>query len=155
MTDDHRPDSRPEARIDDRTRRFVAKFMDAIPHQQALGIGYHAHGPDWAELELAYSPDLVAYPDTGVIASGAIYALMDSTAGFAVMVALNETAPIATLDLRLDYLHPATPQVPVIGRATCYKLTRRIAFVRGFAHQGDPDHPVANMVATFMLMAGQ
>lgn len=144
-----------EPGLDDRQKRFVQRFMDAIPHQEMLGISFHASGPDWAELELAYSPDLVAYPDTGVIASGAIYALMDSTAGFAVMVALGETAPIATLDLRLDYLHPAVPHSPVVGRATCYKLTRRIAFVRGVAHQGDPAHPVANMVATFMLMAGQ
>jgi acyl-coenzyme A thioesterase PaaI-like protein len=148
-------ESTPAAGIDERTRRVVQRFMDAIPHQRDLGISYHAHGADWAELELAYAPDLVAYPDSGVIASAAIYSLMDSTAGFSVMVALKETAPIATLDLRLDYLHAATPHQPVIGRATCYKLTRRIAFVRGVAHQGDPANPVANMVATFMLLGGQ
>jgi acyl-coenzyme A thioesterase PaaI-like protein len=38
----------------------------------------------------------------------------------------------------------------IVGRAICYRMTASVAFVRGFAHQGDPDRPVANMVGTFM-----
>lgn len=135
----------------ERVRRFADQFMSAVPHLAALGIRYRDHGDRWAELELPYAPQLVAYPETGVIASGAIFSLMDSASGFSVFVALGRMTPHATLDLRCDYLRPATPGETVIGRAECFKITRQVAFVRGMAHQGDPSRPVAHVAGTFMF----
>lgn len=134
-----------------RIRRFVDKFMSAVPHLNALGIGFADSGPDWAELLMPYAPQLVAYPDSGVIASGAIFSLMDSAAGFAVLMKRGRMDPHATLDLRCDYLRPAEPGKTVIGRVECYKITRRVAFVRGVAHDGEPDHPIAHVAGTFMF----
>lgn len=142
-------DEAPDA--DARMRRFVDRFMAAVPHLEALGIRFVGSGPDWAELSMAYAPQLVAYPETGVIASGAIFSLMDSAAGFAVLVKLGRLEPHATLDLRCDYLRPATPGETVIGRAECTRLTRSVAFVRGIAHDGDPARPIAHVAGTFML----
>ena len=142
-----KPDLEAEARL----KRYVDRFMSAVPHLQALGIGFRAMGPDWAELEMPYAPQLVAYPETGVIASGAIFSLMDSAAGFSVIVKHGKFEPHATLDLRCDYLRPAEPGKTVIGRAECYKITRRVAFVRGIAHDGDPGHPIAHVAGTFMF----
>lgn len=136
---------------DERMRRYAERFMAEVPHLKALGIGFVARGPDWVELSMPYAPQLVAYPETGVIASGAIFSLMDSAAGFSVLVAHGKFEPHATLDLRCDYLRPAEPGKTVIGRAQCYKLTRRVAFVRGIAHDGDPDHPIAHVAGTFMF----
>ncbi|MGL6044435.1 MAG: PaaI family thioesterase, partial [Sandaracinobacteroides sp.] len=135
---------------DARMRRFIDRFMSAVPHLQALGIGYVASGPDWAKLQMPYAPQLVAYPETGVIASGAIFSLMDSAAGMSVLVAIGQMEPHATLDLRCDYLRPAEPGKTVFGRAECYKVTKRVAFVRGLAHDGDPGHPIAHVAGTFM-----
>lgn len=131
-----------------RQARMIQGFLDAIPHMKALGLAYHAHGDDWAELSMPYAPQLIV--DDGVIASGAIFSLMDSAAGFAVFTRLRSMASHATLDLRLDYLRGPEPGVMIVGRAICYRMTANVAFVRGFAHQGDPDRPVANMVGTFM-----
>ena len=142
-----KPDLEAEARL----KRYVDRFMSAVPHLQALGIGFRAMGPDWAELEMPYAPQLVAYPETGVIASGAVFSLMDSAAGFSVIVKHGKFEPHATLDLRCDYLRPAEPGKTVIGRAECYKITRRVAFVRGIAHDGDPGHPIAHVAGTFMF----
>ncbi|MBS3961503.1 MAG: PaaI family thioesterase [Sandarakinorhabdus sp.] len=134
-----------------RMHRLVDRFMSAVPHLQALGIGYVQNGANWAELRMPYAPQLVAYPETGVIASGAVFSLMDSAAGFSVFVTMGRFEPHATLDLRCDYLRPARPGKAVIGRAECYKMTRRVAFVRGIAHDGDPGHPIAHVAGTFML----
>ena len=142
-----KPDLEAEARL----KRYADRFMSAVPHLQALGIGFRAMGPDWAELEMPYAPQLVAYPETGVIASGAVFSLMDSAAGFSVIVKHGKFEPHATLDLRCDYLRPAEPGKTVIGRAECYKITRRVAFVRGIAHDGDPGHPIAHVAGTFMF----
>ena len=130
---------------------LVGRMLGNVPHFKALGISFRGIEAGWVELEMAYSAALVAYPDSGVIANGAIFALMDSTAGMAVVTGLNQPAPVATIDLRLDYLHPPAPFQPLIGRAHCYKYTRRVAFVRGLAYQDSIDHPVANMVGTFVL----
>ena len=139
---------------DDRVRRFIDSFMLAIPHLKTLGITYHAHGRGWSELALPYADYLVAYPDAGVIASGAIFSLMDSAGGFSVMTAADRLQPLATLDLRLDYLRAATPGRTVIGRSEVHKMTRSVVFVRGVAHDGEPERPIAHMTGTFMFTAG-
>jgi uncharacterized protein (TIGR00369 family) len=140
--------------MDPKTQRYVQRFMQNVPHLAMLGIAFRDAGADWAELVLPYAPHLVAYPETGVIASGAIVSLMDSAAGMSVFIRLGRWEPHATLDLRCDYLRPATPGREVIGRATCYAMTRTVAFVRGTAHDGDPERPVAHVAGTFMLTSG-
>lgn len=136
---------------EDKMTRYIARFMGGVPHLKQLGIVYRAHGDDWAEMELPYAPHLIAYPDSGVIASGAIFSLMDSVCGFSVTAAQRKWEPIATLDLRVDYLRPATPGESIIGWAQCAKATRRVAFVRGLAHNGDRDRAVAQVTGTFMF----
>lgn len=135
----------------DQRKRTVDRFMRGVPHLEALGIRYGDSGADWAELVMPFAPQLVAYPESGVIASGAIFTLMDSAAGLAVVVRHGALQPFGTLDLRCDYLRPAEPGRTVTGRGECYKLTRSVAFVRGIAHDGDPARPIAHVAGTFMF----
>jgi len=121
-------------------------------HGGRLGIAYHDHGADWVELALPFSPDQVGDPARGVLASGPIVTLMDMATSLAVWQRRGRFLPPATLDLRVDYLRAATPGRTVIGRGTCTRLARRVAFVRGEAHDGDPADPVAHVAGTFMLM---
>jgi uncharacterized protein (TIGR00369 family) len=130
--------------------RFI-NAMSRSGHNGMLGIGYHAHGLDWTELALPYRPDLIGDPATAVLASGPIITLMDMATSIATWLKSGEFRPQATLDLRIDYLRPAEPGKTVIGRGECYKLTRRIAFVRGEAHDGDPAHPIAHVAGTYMF----
>lgn len=134
--------------------KVASQFISSVPHVRTLGIAFAGCGSDWVELCMPYSDDLVAYPESGVIASGAIFSLMDSVAGLSVFHARGTYESHATLDLRCDYLRPAEPGKDVIGRATCYKMTRRVAFVRGVAHDGDLDHPIAHVAGTFMFTGG-
>jgi uncharacterized protein (TIGR00369 family) len=100
---------------------------------------------------LPYRADLVGNPDTGVLHGGVITALLDACSGAAVFAALPRLVPIATLDLRIDYLRPAQAGCAVQAHATCYKLTRNVAFTRAVAYHEDPDDPIAASVGTFML----
>jgi uncharacterized protein (TIGR00369 family) len=132
-----------------------ARFMDYASregsgHGAALGIVYHDHGEDWTELALPWREELIGMPDGQILASGPIISLMDMATSLAVWTKLGTFRPQATLDLRVDYLRPSAPGRTVIGRGTCYRVTRSIAFVRGIAHDGDPDDPVANVTGTFM-----
>ena len=115
-------------------------------------MAYRAHGPDWCELQLPYRDDLIGDPSTGVLASGPILTLMDMATSMGVWLKREYFGPQATMDLRIDYLRGATPGRTVTGRGECYRLTRSIAFVRGQAHDGDPDDPIAHVAGTFMLL---
>jgi len=123
-------------------------------HGGLLGIGYVAHGADWCELSLPYSEALIGDPVSGVLASGPILALMDMATSCGVWLRHGSFHVHATLDLRIDYLRPATPGKTVIGRGECYRITRQIAFVRGMAHDGDAGDPIAHVAGTFMSMEG-
>ena len=132
---------------------FLASARDG--HMMALGIHYVAHGADWCELALGYDRRLVSDATSGILASGPIVSLIDMATTLAVWAKRGGFHPHATLDLRLDYLRPARPGEPVTGRAECYRITRRVAFVRGIAHDGDPADPIAHAAGTYMLLDTQ
>ena len=130
--------------------RFTAQGFGG--HGGALGLRYHAHGVDWAELALPYDARLIGDPERGVIASGPIVTMMDMATSLAVWMKRDRFAPQATLDLRVDYLRPAVPGRTVIGRGECLRVTRSIAFVRGVAYDEGPGDPLAQVAGTFMLL---
>jgi uncharacterized protein (TIGR00369 family) len=119
-------------------------------HIVALGLHYVGHGEDWVEMALDYDRRLIADLSSGILASGPIVSAFDTCFGAVVMLRQG-LLPEATLDLRIDYLRPARAGHKVTVRCECYRLTRRIAFVRGSAHDGDPEQPIAMAAGTFML----
>jgi uncharacterized protein (TIGR00369 family) len=127
------------------------KLARRVGHGRALGLAYRSHGEDWVELALPWREELVAIPEEGIMATGAIVSLLDTCSGTAVWRRLGGFSPIVTLDLRIDYLRPALRGEDVIARCECYKLTRHIGFVRGVAHGDDPARPIAYSTATFKL----
>lgn len=131
--------------------KMTRAFARGVPHNLALGLRVIDIAPTGASFELPYDARLVGNPETGTLHGGAITALLDACSGAAVFAALPSLVPIATLDLRIDYLKPAEPGKPVFGKATCYKMTRNVAFTRGVAYQDDPENVVAHSVGTFML----
>lgn len=121
------------------------------PHMRELGIRFLKADHGVAVGVVPYRAELVGDPATGVLHGGVVTTLLDSTAGAAVMSALSSLSPVATLDLRIDYLRPSTPNTPLHARAECYKIAHDVAFARGIAYNADPQDPVASMAATFML----
>lgn len=127
-------------------------MIQFAPHNLALGMKFVSFEGGRATVSLPYDEKLVGNPLTGVLAGGAITALMDTTCGSAVFIALREPMRIATLDLRIDYLRPATPELSVHARAECFKVTREVAFVRCQAyHPEDEKDLVAVANGTFIL----
>lgn len=141
------PDPEERARL----REIGDRFMRAVPHNNALGLELRSAYDGRAELFLPYDARLVGNPETGVLHGGAISTLIDASCGAAVFQALTRPMPVATLDLRIDYLKPATPGRGVVARAHCYKVTRHVAFVRAVAFHDDESDPIATSAATFAV----
>ncbi|WP_435310394.1 PaaI family thioesterase [Primorskyibacter sedentarius] len=135
--------------------RVARDFIQAIPHARALGMQLEEIGDGSAEILMPYDPRFVGDPQTGVIHGGAVSALMDTCCGAAVMSHPDLPSVTATIDLRIDYMRPATPGQTIRTRATCYHLTRSVAFVRAVAMDEDADNPVATATGAFTVEATQ
>jgi uncharacterized protein (TIGR00369 family) len=145
-------DNEHKAQIEQNARRNALRGLtEGIPHNKALGIEALELAKGTSLFVLRYDAKLVGNPDTGTLHGGAITALLDGASGAAVFAALNEWQPIATLDLRIDYLRAADAGRDVSCRAHCYKVTKNVAFTRAVAYVDDEADPIATSAGTFML----
>jgi uncharacterized protein (TIGR00369 family) len=128
-------------------------IIDNTPYMKAIGAYYAGASEDGITMAMPWREDLVGDPETRVIASGVVTALLDNCCGMAVWDRINAFKPVATLDLRIDYMRPALPGHELKVTAKCYKLTRSIGFVRAFAYETSADDPVAAAQGAFIVTA--
>ena len=129
----------------------VAEVIESLPHNVKLGIRTVEISRGRCVTHIEYRPELVGDPTRAVLHGGVVTTLIDTTAGGAVYSCLGEATPIATLDMRIDYLKPAAPDRRLYACAEVCRLTRRVAFVRAFAYQDDASNQVATCNAAFMI----
>jgi uncharacterized protein (TIGR00369 family) len=135
----------------DRKTTAAQQFIQILPHSVALGMELTEIGDGIAVIRMPYDTQLIGDPETGVIHGGAVSALMDTCGGAAVMCHSQGGMGTATLDLRIDYMRPATPGQTITARAECYHMTRSVAFVRATATDDDTDRPVASATGAFTV----
>ncbi len=137
--------------MDETKAKFARQFIEAIPHAAAMSMRLDHIGDGVAEISMPYDARLVGDPQTGVIHGGAVSSLMDTCGGAAVISHPDAPSGTATLDLRIDYMRPASPGQRIIARAECYHVTRTVAFVRATATDEDRERPVASAAGAFMV----
>ncbi len=118
-------------------------------------IGFTLFGFNGLEVctGLAWDKSLIGNNQNQSVHGGVITTLMDQTFGAAIFRKMNTGKAVATVELRIDYMRPATPNLDIFCRAHCYRMTRRIAFIRGEVFQDDPDKPIAYGTGSFMINA--
>lgn len=137
--------------MDPSQKTFARQFIEALPHAHALGLDLEEIGAGRAVIAMPYDDRLIGDPATGVIAGGAVSALMDTASGAAVMCHPSGPVSTATLDLRIDYMRPATPGQTIRALAECHHVTRSVAFVRVTATDDDVARPVAMGTGVFTV----
>ena len=133
---------------------IARQFIEALPHSRALGMRLEAISEGSATIAMPYDSRLIGDPATGVIHGGAVSALMDTACGASVMSHPQAGFSTATLDLRIDYMRPASPGQTIRTRAECHHVTRTVAFIRAVATDDDPTRPVATATGAFTVERG-
>jgi uncharacterized protein (TIGR00369 family) len=115
---------------------LVSKIIaEQVPFNKVLGLEVESADPVAPQLRFAMRPELIGNTRRGILHGGVISAVLDVTAGFALMLALGKhSAPgeklefpnIGTIDLRVDYLRPGRGK-HFIATGRVVRLGNRIA----------------------------
>ena len=134
------------------TLETIKGVLENLPQYESLGLETIVLERGRCVICMAYGEHLIGNPDSGVLHGGAVTTLLDSVGGMVVFTVIPDAAACATLDLRIDYLRPATPGKAVMGEAIVYKLTKSVAFVRATAfHEDESDNPISHAFGSFMV----
>jgi uncharacterized protein (TIGR00369 family) len=106
----------------------IRQLMEsASPYNRFLGIRVETLGNGHALLWLSPRPEFVGDPRRGSIHGGVISALADTAAGAAAWSTLEPLEDaVSTVDLRIDYLEPATAQGDLRAEAQVRRKGNRV-----------------------------
>ena len=117
-------------------------FEQTIAFNQVLGLRVIAIRPGSVDGSLAMKPELIGHPTHQRLHGGVISASLDAMAGLAIIAAIgarhmdepwaqrmHRFARLGTIDLRIDYLRPATGPEFTLS-AEVLRLGSRVASTR-------------------------
>ncbi len=148
--------------IDDDTNMLdvIVRLEQYIAFNRVLGIEVGDMTPEQATFHLHKRPELIGNIQRQALHGGVISATLDAIGGMVAMAALVERAETAeealsslmkvgTIDLRIDYLRPATADA---FTATAYpqRIGRTVAVTRMELHDDD-DRLVAVGTGTYIV----
>lgn len=131
--------------------KFLDQFPAVFPHNAAMGMTLEINAAGNIRMQLPPRDDFKPHAEMDVFHSSVLVTLLDSATGVCALSALKQIAPLATLDLHVDYLKPSSIKHSLVADAECFKLTANVAFVRATVWQETPDNIVAHANASFML----
>lgn len=129
---------------------LIKLAMERSGHGAALGFDLRVVERGEVSMTFPYSEAVIGNPVTGVVHGGVIVSLLDTCCGCAAITSMLRPTVTPTMDLRLDYMHPAEPGQPIYLSAKVYRNSSNVIFCRGSAWQDDKENPIAHCVATFM-----
>jgi uncharacterized protein (TIGR00369 family) len=123
----------------------VENLFDLMPFNRELGIDITHAEPGHATGRLELADRHSSNPRTQVAHGGVAYALADTAGGAAVIAAVRDIAP--TIDMRIDYLKPATGGV-MLAEADAVRIGESVATVDVTVTDGD-DRTLATARGTY------
>jgi uncharacterized protein (TIGR00369 family) len=95
-----------ESKLDEVRSELIREAFAAVPFAKLLGLELGEMSPGEANLHLDFRDEL--RQNQGVMHGGAVAALIDTAAAFAVVTRLEKGERVTTTDLTIHYLRPIT-----------------------------------------------
>lgn len=124
--------------------------INETPHAKALNLKLVSAAASTVVIQLPSSEAIIGDPVNRTIHGGAITTLLDTACGAAIFQTQNNFRAMATLDLRVDHMRPASADIAINAHADCYRLTHTIAFVRATLYTNDINQPIATAMGSFV-----
>lgn len=107
------------------TAETVQAYLDGSPHISAMGLACARVDADSGivELRMELRPELTRIAGSDQFHGGPVASLIDTAGDFAISVVAR--APVPTINLRVDYLRPATGS-SLLARATARQVGRTV-----------------------------
>ena len=133
----------PDDNLDPMVKAALRKlFEEDVAFDKTLGIRVTSFAHQRPQVRFDMRPDLIGHPVRKVLHGGVIAAVLDATAGFAVMLAIihahaddppaaqmQRFRTLGTIDLRVDFVRPGRGEHFIAG-AQVLRLGSRVANVR-------------------------
>lgn len=127
-----------------------AELQEAIPYARFMGITAELKDGDVIG-KMAYNERLIGNSLVQALHGGTLGALLESTAIFKLLYQGETIAVPKTINVTVEYLRTGRA-ADTFARAEFTRHGRRVANVRVFAWQDNPDKPVALATAHFLLV---
>lgn len=135
---------------------------EKIPFCQLLGIKLSSFDPENPQISIDMREQLLGNFSKGMLHGGVIASVLDSMAGFAILLKMAQHSPkddamsqlkefsrMSTIDLRIDYLQPGLGKT-FTASAEVTRLGKRIANVL-MTLKNEKNDLIATGAAAFML----
>ena len=126
------------------------QFSEQIPHSRALGMQVVSINGGQVCMRLSPKCWMFAEDNVEEVCTSVLYSLADSACGLAVFLEARDMSPIATVDLRMDYLRSASGDRDLLAKAVCRQLTDEVAFIHCDILCEGNGELLATTTATFM-----
>jgi uncharacterized protein (TIGR00369 family) len=102
-------------------------------------------------MELPFQEKHATARSSGALHPGALAAALDSACGFVVLLSLEQPQAIATINLRIDHIHPAPVGEGVRIKAECYQQAGEFAYVNAAVESLDEKKMLCNALGIFKI----
>ena len=110
-----------------------------------IGIVNDGH----AEMSMPFSEQLS--DRRGSLHRGVLVTLLDTTCGLSIFSSLGSLKPIATIDLRVDFMRSIPPAAGLKAGVDCIGKTDTVAFISGRAFAEDSGELLAMVAGSFAI----
>ncbi|MGQ9427058.1 PaaI family thioesterase [Gilvimarinus sp. F26214L] len=129
---------------------FISRLNAAREnHVAALGLKCSFIEPGRAGMYMDWQEELAVSGTSGIVAGGAMTALLDSCCALAAATSGEEIAFSPTLDLRMDHMGLPDPRKRLNAEAEAYRVTSSVIFTSGIIFHDDPERPIVRGLFNF------
>jgi uncharacterized protein (TIGR00369 family) len=127
----------------------VRRFMETVPFNRFLGLELETLSRGFARMIVRFQEAFIGDPIRRAYHGGVISAIIDTCGGACIWTLCEPGDRLSTVDLRVDYLRPGSPE-DIVVEAKVLRLGNRVGVAEMVAyHDGRKHEPVATGTAVY------